>query len=208
MLCSPDRVRGAAARKKAPNNADKRRKKANDNHDCDEWSVGVDIRSESISRYTSYDDDDRSESLIKSEVGGKHRGQYRYDDCDRSESCIKSEIGSRVSMDIKRYPYHNNRHTMIRNENDNDIRGGGNTLQQRQEQYDKTLSYRQYHREDLSFYGTEAGGTTYYEASHYEASHYSFEDDAYDGGDSVSRLSEPFQHRRQRYRDSPFVRRR
>lgn len=63
---------------------------------------------------------------------------------------------------------------------------------------------RQYHREDLSFYGTDAG-TSYYDERSIDQSHYSCVNDDRSYYEDVDN-DRSFQRRRV-YRDSPFIRR-
>lgn len=105
-----------------------------------------------------------------------------YGDGDSSASCARSEAISGFSeSSVGRTHQYGNMGDA----------GGTKTLQ---EKYDKSLSYRQFHREDLSYYGTEI--TSLYQPS------YSDDDQSVDMSQT-----EPFR-RRAKFRDSPFVRRR
>lgn len=129
-------------------------------------------------------------------------------DDDDDDWSVDNEIQSQYSQgqsyphakSENRSPYSSNRRSPHisgvnpHNANQHDRRSVGRTLQ---EKYDKSLSFRHYHREDLSYYGTEAG-STYYQPSHYSRA----EDDR---SETVSR-SDSFRHHA-RYRDSPFVHR-
>lgn len=117
---------------------------------------------------------------VDNEVRSEYNDERSYSHAP-SESCRRS--GTYRKRRSANETIHHNRKSV-----------GRGTLQ---EKYDKSLSYRHYHREDFSYYGTEAG-STYYQPSRYSC--------ADENQSDVSGISGSFQQRA-RYRDSPFVRR-
>ncbi|KAL9181237.1 hypothetical protein ACHAXT_010042 [Thalassiosira profunda] len=157
IICSPDRMPNTGSAKKMTK---RRSQKANND---DDWSVGVDVRSE----YS----DDRSASYVQSEV---------------------------LSMPPRAKQYTKPPRTPPRRADRNRPKSGVETLQ---DKYDQSLTYRQFHREDLSYYGTEIT-SVYHPPTKYSCD----EDD--DRSDTVSRSfdrSPRLFRQRPSYRNSPLL---
>ena len=137
----------------------------------------VDMRSDSFRR-PAYGNDDRSGSYAWSEPNSPFSSAYI--PCDGSTAVGENDD-------------HRRRSSFAVDQNN------GNQKDSLQDRYDKNISYRNYHREDLSYYGTEAD-TSCYQPSTYPCA-------GGDLNDNVSQITEPFHNRSYRNRDSPFVRR-
>ena len=179
-MLSPDRGKSTNAGKKGRAGSSR----YNNEDGREDWSVDVDLQSEAVTEYTSYDDDDdRSESYVESRFSPSFINKNQSDDTGRS---------SDINYSHRKTP-----------------RGGDCETKRRetfQEKYDRNLTYRNYHRTDLSYYGTEVGGGTIY--TNTKLLQYSHDDDDDDRSDTVSRVpeQESFHRRSGRvYRDSPFV---
>lgn len=135
----------------------------------DNWSVGVDSGVDVVRR--------RSGSFAP--IDDAVHSRYSID--------CHSHAGSRRSMDT---PFCRGSTPFVSSDRRERSLSRG-TREMRQERYDNNVTYRNYHKEDLSYYGTEAGTSVYQPSC--------IDDDR---SDAVSRSSEPFRRGGTPYRYS------
>jgi len=184
ILCSPEGIHNVGSTK----NSDRMKSSQNGRSD-DDWSVGADV-SQHGSR-CAFDEDEResrSRSRYSSSYVPVNRREYNSKGNNGSRSPVRNRK-SRTSLP-NRISHGSNRNIMSRP-----------TVERRSTIQDK---YGHFHREDTSYYGTDVdAGTLSCYTSHYSCA----SSDNRSRSETMSPLSNAFQNRRYRDRDSPFVRR-